>query len=101
LRFGIKKAMKMPLLIQKQSIILFCTQFGDVKHGTSQSDTLPSLATRVKKITNKKVCCLRYPFVLAGLKGYFKQMLSNQNGATLLVIGSETLELSINMIEIL
>jgi 3-oxoacyl-[acyl-carrier-protein] synthase-3 len=28
--------------------IIFAHNFGDVKHGTSQSDTLPSLATRVK-----------------------------------------------------
>jgi 3-oxoacyl-[acyl-carrier-protein] synthase-3 len=38
----------MPLLIQKHRLYYFAHNFGDVKHGTSQSDTLPSLATRVK-----------------------------------------------------
>jgi 3-oxoacyl-[acyl-carrier-protein] synthase III len=73
--------------IDPENRLYFCTQFGDVKHGTSQSDTLPSLATRVKnKLQIKpKVCCLRYPFGCPGwIEGYFKQMLHQiRNGATL------------------
>lgn len=46
--------------------IIFAHNFGDVKHGTVQSDMLPSLATRVKhklQIQNPK--CVAYDLLLA------------------------------------
>jgi 3-oxoacyl-[acyl-carrier-protein] synthase-3 len=76
----------MPLLIQKHRLYYFAHNFGDVKHGTSQSDTLPSLATRVKINKIKpKVCCLRYPFGCPGwIEGYSSKCLHQiRNGATL------------------
>lgn len=73
--------------------IIFAHNFGDVKHGTIQSDMLPSLATRVKhklQIQNPK--CVAYDLllvVLVGLKVSYKPtLLSNrawQNVVWLLV----------------
>jgi 3-oxoacyl-[acyl-carrier-protein] synthase-3 len=41
------------LILKQSTTLFFAHNFGDVKAGTTQSDMLPSLATRVKKITNK------------------------------------------------
>jgi 3-oxoacyl-[acyl-carrier-protein] synthase-3 len=47
LAFWHQKAIENAIDPETIDYIIFL-QFGDVKHGTSQSDTLPSLATRVK-----------------------------------------------------
>jgi 3-oxoacyl-[acyl-carrier-protein] synthase-3 len=71
-----EKRLPLQVLILKQSIILFCSQLGDVKAGTTQSDMLPSLATRVKTNYKKKMCSLRHPFGCPGwMKVFYKQML--------------------------
>jgi 3-oxoacyl-[acyl-carrier-protein] synthase-3 len=77
--------------------IIFAHNFGDVKHGTTQSDIIPSLATRVKQklqINNPK--CVAYD-ILFGCPGWIEGVL--QANAFLksgmakkcLVIGGETL----------
>ena len=44
--------------------IIFAHNFGDVKHGTSQSDIIPSLATRVKhKLQIKNPKCVAYDII--------------------------------------
>jgi 3-oxoacyl-[acyl-carrier-protein] synthase-3 len=77
--------------------IIFAHNFGDVKAGTSQSDMLPSLATRVKhklKIKNPK--CVAYD-ILFGCPGWIEGVLQanafikSGMAKRCLVIGSETL----------
>mgnify|MGYP000511684348 CR=1 FL=1 len=77
--------------------IIFAHNFGDVKHGTIQSDMLPSLATRVKhklQIQNPK--CVAYD-LLFGCPGWIEGVLQAnafiQSGMAkrCLVIGGETL----------
>ncbi len=77
--------------------IIFAHNFGDVKHGTTQSDMIPSLATRVKhllKIENPK--CVAYD-ILFGCPGWIEGVLQanafikSGMAKRCLVIGSETL----------
>ena len=77
--------------------IIFAHNFGDVKHGTVQSDMLPSLATRVKhklQIQNPK--CVAYD-LLFGCPGWIEGMLQanafikSGMAKRCLVIGGETL----------
>ncbi len=77
--------------------IIFAHNFGDVKHGTTQSDMIPSLATRVKhllKIENPK--CIAYD-ILFGCPGWIEGVLQanayikSGMAKRCLVIGSETL----------
>jgi len=77
--------------------IIFAHNFGDVKHGTIQSDMLPSLATRVKhklQIQNPK--CVAYD-LLFGCPGWIEGVLQanafikSGMAKRCLVIGSETL----------
>lgn len=77
--------------------IIFAHNFGDVKHGQSQGDTLPSLATRVKhhlKIKNPK--CVAYD-ILFGCPGWIEGVIQAnafiKSGIAkkCLVIGAETL----------
>ena len=77
--------------------IIFAHNFGDVKHGTIQSDMLPSLATRVKhklQIQNPK--CVAYD-LLFGCPGWIEGVLQanafikSSMAKRCLVIGSETL----------
>ncbi|MEZ7497400.1 3-oxoacyl-ACP synthase III family protein [Flavobacterium sp. Arc3] len=77
--------------------IIFAHNFGDVKHGTSQSDTLPSLATRVKnKLQIKNPKCVAYD-ILFGCPGWIEGVLQanayikSGMAKRCLVIGSETL----------
>ncbi|WP_016988865.1 3-oxoacyl-ACP synthase III family protein [Flavobacterium sp. ACAM 123] len=77
--------------------IIFAHNFGDVKHGTSQSDTLPSLATRVKnKLQIKNPRCVAYD-ILFGCPGWIEGVLQanayikSGMAERCLVIGSETL----------
>jgi len=77
--------------------IIFAHNFGDVKHGTIQTDLLPSLAARVKrnlKIRNPK--CVAYD-VLFGCPGWVEGVIQAQAyiragmAKKCLVIGAETL----------
>ena len=77
--------------------IIFAHNFGDVSFGTSQGDTLPSLATRVKhhlKIKNPK--CVAYD-LLFGCPGWVEGVIQAQAfiksgiAKRCLVIGAETL----------
>lgn len=77
--------------------IIFAHNFGDVKHGTIQSDAVPSLAARVKynlKIKNPK--CVAYD-ILFGCPGWVEAVIQAQAfiragmAKKCLVIGAETL----------
>src|SRR6056297_3925180 len=77
--------------------IIFAHNFGDVTHGQSQSDMLPSLASRVKhllRIKNPK--CVAYDLIF-GCPGWIEGMIQAkafiQSGMAkkCLVIGGETL----------
>ncbi len=77
--------------------IIVAHNFGDVPHGESQSDMLPSLATRVKhnlKIKNPK--CVAYDLIF-GCPGWIegviqaKAFIKSGIAKKCLVIGSETL----------
>ncbi|HEY4616609.1 MAG TPA: 3-oxoacyl-ACP synthase III family protein [Flavobacterium sp.] len=77
--------------------IIFAHNFGDVKSGTSQSDMLPSLATRVKnKLQIKNPKCVAYD-ILFGCPGWIEGILQanafikSGMAKRCLVIGSETL----------
>lgn len=77
--------------------IIFAHNFGDVKSGTTQSDMLPSLATRVKnKLQIKNPKCVAYD-ILFGCPGWIEGVLQanafikSGMAKRCLVIGSETL----------
>ncbi|PKA99001.1 3-oxoacyl-[acyl-carrier-protein] synthase-3 [Flavobacteriaceae bacterium MAR_2009_75] len=85
--------------IDKETIdyIIFAHNFGDVAHGQNQSDTLPSLATRVKhhlRIQNPS--CVAYD-ILFGCPGWIQGVIQAEAfikagiAKTCLVIGGETL----------
>lgn len=77
--------------------IIFAHNFGDVKHGSKQSDILPSLATRVKeKLQIKNPKCVAFD-ILFGCPGWIEGVLQAnafiKSGMAnrCLVIGAETL----------
>ncbi|EDP97712.1 3-oxoacyl-ACP synthase III family protein [Kordia algicida OT-1] len=77
--------------------IIFAHNFGDVQHGTIQSDILPSLASRVKhKLRIKNPKCVAYD-ILFGCPGWVEGMIQGYAfikagiAKKCLVIGSETL----------
>ncbi|MEO0525732.1 MAG: 3-oxoacyl-[acyl-carrier-protein] synthase III C-terminal domain-containing protein, partial [Bacteroidota bacterium] len=77
--------------------IIFAHNFGDVSHGQSQSDTLPSLATRVKhNLRIKNPSCVAYD-LLFGCPGWIEGVIQAnafiKSGLAkkCLVIGAETL----------
>lgn len=77
--------------------IIFAHNFGDVKFGTSQSDIIPSLATRVKhKLQIKNPKCVAYD-ILFGCPGWIEGVLQanafikSGMAKRVLVIGAETL----------
>ena len=77
--------------------IIFAHNFGDVKCGTTQSDMIPSLATRVKhKLQIKNPKCVAYD-ILFGCPGWIEGVLQanafikSGMAKRCLVIGSETL----------
>ncbi len=85
--------------IDKETLdyIIFAHNFGDIAHGRSQSDTIPSLATRVKHylgIKNPK--CVAYD-LLFGCPGWIEGVIQAQAflkagmAKKCLVIGAETL----------
>jgi len=77
--------------------IIFAHNFGDVNHGSSQSDMLPSLATRVKHhLQIKNTGCVAYD-MLFGCPGWIegviqaKAYIQSGMARNCLVIGAETL----------
>jgi 3-oxoacyl-[acyl-carrier-protein] synthase-3 len=77
--------------------IIFAHNFGDVKHGSKQSDMIPSLASRVKqKLQIKNPSCVSYD-ILFGCPGWVEGVLQAnafiKSGMAnrCLVIGAETL----------
>ncbi|TDD95575.1 3-oxoacyl-ACP synthase III family protein [Flavobacterium cellulosilyticum] len=77
--------------------IIFAHNFGDVKHGSKQSDILPSLATRVKqKLQIKNPRCVAFD-ILFGCPGWIEGVLQanalikSGMAKKCLVIGAETL----------
>ncbi|MCK0156172.1 ketoacyl-ACP synthase III [Cellulophaga sp. F20128] len=85
--------------IDKESIdyIIVAHNFGDISHGKTQGDTLPSLATRVKhllQIQNPK--CVAYD-ILFGCPGWIEGMIQGYAfikaglAKKCLIIGAETL----------
>jgi 3-oxoacyl-[acyl-carrier-protein] synthase-3 len=77
--------------------IIFAHNFGDVKYATTQSDVLPSLASRVKhKLQIKNPKCVAYD-ILFGCPGWIEGVIQAQAyikagmAKKCLVIGSETL----------
>ena len=85
--------------IDKETLdyIIFAHNFGDVSHGQSQGDTLPSLATRVKHhLRIKNPNCVAYD-MLFGCPGWIegviqaKAFIKSGMARKCLVIGAETL----------
>ncbi|MFV5694813.1 3-oxoacyl-ACP synthase III family protein [Flavobacterium sp. LB3P122] len=77
--------------------IIFAHNFGDVKYGTTQSDSIPSLATRVKnKLQIKNPKCVAYD-ILFGCPGWIEGVMQanafikSGMAKRCLVIGAETL----------
>jgi 3-oxoacyl-[acyl-carrier-protein] synthase-3 len=96
--FAAKKAIKNANIdAETLDYIIFAHNFGDVKQGAIQSDTVPSLASRVKyKLRIKNSKCVAYD-ILFGCPGWIEGMLQayafiNAGMAKrCLVIGAETL----------
>ncbi|MBX2829072.1 MAG: ketoacyl-ACP synthase III [Flavobacteriaceae bacterium] len=85
--------------IDKESLdyIIVAHNYGDVKHGTQQSDTVPSLASRVKHLLRiKNPSCVAYD-ILFGCPGWVEGMIQAQAfmkagmAQKCLVIGAEAL----------
>ena len=77
--------------------IIFAHNFGDITHGKTQGDTLPSLATRVKHLLKiKNTSCVAYD-MLFGCPGWIEAVIQAkafiQSGMAkkCLVIGAETI----------
>ena len=77
--------------------IIFAHNYGDIKHNSIQSDTVPSLATRVKHLLQiKNPKCVAYD-VLFGCPGWIEGVIQAQAfikagmAKKCLVIGAETL----------
>ena len=77
--------------------IIVAHNYGDVKHGSNQSDTVPSLASRVKsKLQIKNPSCVAYDLIF-GCPGWLEAMIQANAfikagiAKRCLVIGAETL----------
>ena len=77
--------------------IIVAHNYGDIKHGTSQSDTVPSIGSRVKSILKiKNPACIAYD-MLFGCPGWVESMIQANAfikagiAKRCLVIGAETL----------
>ena len=77
--------------------IIVAHNYGDVKHGSNQSDTVPSLASRVKsKLQIKNPSCVAYDLIF-GCPGWLEAMIQDNAfikagiAKRCLVIGAETL----------
>jgi 3-oxoacyl-[acyl-carrier-protein] synthase-3 len=77
--------------------IIFAHNYGDIKHNSIQSDTVPSLASRVKHLLQiKNTKCVAYD-VLFGCPGWIEGVIQAQAfikagmAKKCLIIGSETL----------
>ena len=96
--FASQKAIEDANINQEEiDYIILAHNFGDVKHGTIQSDLLPSLATRVKyRLGIENPNCVAYD-ILFGCPGWVEGVIQAQAfikagiAKTCLVIGAETL----------
>ncbi len=96
--FASKKAIEDANLdSEKLDYIILAQNYGDVKHGSVQSDTVPSIATRVKqKLGIKNPMCVAYD-ILFGCPGWIEGMIQAnafiKSGIAkkCLVVGTETL----------
>jgi len=96
--FASQKAIEDANINQEEiDYIILAHNFGDVKHGTIQSDLLPSLATRVKyRLGIENPNCVAYD-ILFGCPGWVEGLIQAQAfikagiAKTCLVIGAETL----------
>jgi len=77
--------------------IIYAHNFGDIRHGDSQSDMLPSLASRVKHLLRiKNPNCVAYD-VIFGCPGWLQGLIQADNfiqagvAKKCLIIGGETL----------
>ena len=96
--FAAEKAIEDAKINREELDYIICAHnFGDVKHGTTQSDLLPCLASRVKhslRIKNPK--CVAYD-ILFGCPGWVEGVIQAQAfikagmAKKCLVVGSETL----------
>jgi 3-oxoacyl-[acyl-carrier-protein] synthase-3 len=82
---------------EKLDYIIVAHNYGDVKHGSNQSDTVPSLASRVKsKLQIKNPSCVAYDLIF-GCPGWLEAMIQANAfikagiAKRCLVIGAETL----------
>lgn len=83
--------------------IIMAHNFGDVKHGAIQTDTVPSIASRVKhKLRIKNPKCVGYD-IMFGCPGWIEGMIQAQAfikagmAKKCLVIGAETLSRVVDM----
>jgi len=85
--------------IDKETLdyIIVAHNYGDIKHGTQQSDTVPSLASRVKHLLRiKNPNCVAYD-VLSGCPGWIQGVIQShayiksEMAKRCLVIGAEAL----------
>ena len=96
--FASQKAIEDAKINQEElDYIIFAHNFGDVKKGTIQGDTLPSLATRVKyRLAIENPSCVAYD-ILFGCPGWVEGVIQAQAfikagiAKKCLVIGAETL----------
>ncbi|MFD0699407.1 3-oxoacyl-ACP synthase III family protein [Myroides pelagicus] len=102
--FAAKKALE-DANIDPETIdqIIFAHNFGDIKHGTIQSDIVPSLASRVKqRLQIKNPNCIAYD-LLFGCPGWIQGVINAyammQSGLAkrCLIIGAETLSRTIDL----
>lgn len=96
--FAAKKAIEDSKIDPEElNYIILAQNYGEVKHGSNQSDTVPSIATRVKqKLGIKNPMCVAYD-VLFGCPGWIEGMIHATAfikagmANKCLVIGTETL----------
>ncbi|MGX7667976.1 3-oxoacyl-ACP synthase III family protein [Flavobacterium pedocola] len=102
--FAAEKAIENAQIDQETlDYIIVAHNFGDVRHGAIQSDTVPSVASRVKnKLKIKNPRCVAYD-VMFGCPGWIEGMIQAQAfikagmAKKCLVIGAETLSRVVDM----
>ncbi|MFT4697374.1 MAG: 3-oxoacyl-[acyl-carrier-protein] synthase-3 [Flavobacteriaceae bacterium] len=96
--FAAKKAIEDAQIDQETlDYIILAQNYGDVKHGSTQSDTVPSIASRVKHLLGiKNPSCVAYD-ILFGCPGWVEGMIQANAfikagiAKRCLIIGAETL----------
>src|ERR1044072_7697393 len=85
--------------------IIVAHNYGDIKHGSIQSDTVPSIASRVKHVLKiKNSSCVPYD-ILFGCPGWLQGLIQADAfikagmASTCLVIGTETLSRVIDVFD--